>query len=122
MSGKEIKYEAMVADKLFFAKQLDYLGLERKYTGYYLLIDIMQILINEGKRISSFSKEVYPIVAKIYNKTECTIERNIRNLIFKCWSREMMEKLNIFRIKEDRPTCCEFVYLVKNYILKQILY
>ena len=122
MNTKEAKFETKLADKLFFAKQLDNLGLERKYTGYYLLIDIMQILINEGKRVSSFSKEVYPIVSKRYNVSECTIERNIRSIICKCWSKDMIMKLNIFRIEEDRPTCCEFIYMVKNYILQQILY
>ena len=121
MSPKEMKYKDNVAGNIFFLKQLDNLGIDRKYTGFYLLVEIMQVLINEEKRIKSFSKQVYPKIAEKYGKTNCTVERNIRNLIEHCWCKEMMIQLNTFFPEGKRPTCGEFVYLIKNYIKEQIM-
>ena len=121
MSPKEIKYGKNVEANIYFIKQLDNLGIDRKYTAYYLLVEIMQILINEEREIKSFSKEVYPQIARKYGKTDCTIERNIRNLIKKCWNEELMLKLNAYYPEGSMPTCREFIYLIKNYISKQIM-
>ena len=97
MNTKEIKYSHLIEGKIFFMKRLDELGIKRKYTGYYSLIEIMETLINQGKNIISFSKEIYPLIADKYGKTVCTIERNIRSLIKTCWSFErfFMLKINI---------------------------
>ncbi len=121
MSPKEMRYGKNVASNVYFLKQLDNLGIFRKYTGFYLLVEIMQMLINEERRIISFSKEVYPQIAMKYGKTDCTIERNIRNLIHKCWNYDMMTKLNTYYPPNMCPTCREFVYLVRNYIIQQIM-
>jgi len=120
MTTKELKYGKNIEKNIYFIKQLENLGINKKYTGFYLLIEIMQILINEEKRVISFSKEVYPIIAEKYGKTDCTIERNIRSLIEKCWCKDIMVKLNVYYPEETKPTCREFIYLVKNYITKQI--
>ena len=120
MSPKEIKYGGHISNKIFFVKQLDNLGIKKKYLGYYSLVELMDILINKDVDIKSFSKEVYPFIANKYGKTTCTIERNLRNVIQQCWCFELMEKLNCYYAENDKPTCREFVYLVKEYILKQI--
>lgn len=121
MSPKEVKYGNKIANNIFFIRQLDNLGIDKKYLGYYLMVEIMQIMINQEIRIKSFSKQVYPIIAKKFNKTECTIERNIRNLINKCWNDKLKLKLNIFWPKEEKPCCKEFIYMIKNYITLQII-
>lgn len=121
MTAKEIRYKDKISSSVYFAKQLDSLGFQRKYTAYYLLIEIMNVLINDELRVKSFSKQVYPGIAKKYGKTECTIERNIRNLINVSWSKDLMVKLNVYYPEDKKPTCCEFIYMVKNYITKQIV-
>lgn len=121
MSPKEERYSKNVEGKIYFLKQLDNLGIYRRYTGYYLLVEMMHILINEERKIVSFSKEVYPQIAKKYGKSDCTVERNIRNLIKMCWCEEMMNKLNTFYPEGELPTCREFVYLIRNYIISQLL-
>lgn len=120
MSPKEMKYGKFIANKIFFVKQLDYLGIQKKYLGYYTLVELMDVLINNCLEFKSFSTDVYPYIANKYGKTVCTIERNIRNLIKQCWCFDLMEKLNCYYAENDKPTCREFVYLVKDYILKQI--
>ena len=121
MSAKELRYGQNVANKVYFVKVLDELGIQRKYMGYYLLIELMEVLVNQDKKITSFSQQVYPIIAEKYGKTACTVERNIRSLIEKNWSYDLMTKLNVYYVDGERPTCREFIYLVKNYILKQIM-
>ena len=80
----------------------------------------MEFLINQEIETKSFSKEVYPKIAMKYGKTACTVERNIRSLIDKCWCCELMEKLNVYYADGEKPTCRAFVYLVKNYICNKI--
>ena len=121
MSPKELKYGKEIERGIYFSKQLDNLGVYRKYTGYYLLVEILRILINSEHKIVSFSKEIYPFVASKYGKTDCTIERNIRSLIQKCWTFEMMEKLKTYYPENIKPTCREFISLIVNYIEEQIL-
>lgn len=121
MSPKEKRYGSKIASKIYFIKQLDCLGVDKKYLGYYLLIEIMELLINQDVRVYSFSKNIYPIIAEKYGKTPCTIERNIRSLIEKCWNRDMMEKLEVYYVDDRKPTCREFVFLVKKFVTKNII-
>ena len=122
MNTKEIRYGQNIENKIYFVKKLDELGIERKYTGYYLLVELMEILINQNLKVVSFSKQVYPIIANKFGKTSCTIERNIRSLIKNSWCEELMIKLNVYYVGVKKPTCREFIFLVKNYILKQIIW
>ena len=121
MNTKELKYGQSIEKKVYFVKKLDELGIQRKYTGYYLLIELMEILINQETKVNSFSKEVYPMIADKFGKTSCTIERNIRSLIKNSWCDDLMVKLNVYYVGLKRPTCREFIFLIKNYILKQIM-
>ncbi len=119
MSTKEMMYGDKIATKIYFIKMLDELGIQRKYTGYYLLIELMEVLINQGRKIVSFSREVYPQIAGKYGKTACTVERNIRSLIEKVWCIELMKKLNVYYV-DRKPRCREFIYLIKDYVMKSI--
>ena len=89
--------------------------------GFYYLIEILNLLINQGIKVKSYSNQIYPIVALKYNKSVCTIERNIRNLIDKCWSVDLLKRLNIFYHGNKKPSCCKFIELLKMYINSQIL-
>ena len=56
MSNTEKKYSNVVAENIYFVKQLDNLGLNRKYIGFYMTIEIMQLLINKNMiRVRWFS-------------------------------------------------------------------
>lgn len=121
MNTKELRFGHHVSGLIFFKLKLEELGIKKKYTGYYYLVEMMNILINEDKKIKSFSREVYPMLAEKYSTNECTIERNIRSVIKKCWSNELMEKLNVYYPNEKRPPCRKFVFLIRDYMLKQIM-
>ena len=121
MFTKEIKYGKNIESKIFFVKKLDELGISKKYLGYFLLVELMEILINQNSVIVSFSRDVYPQIAEKYGKTVCTIERNIRSLIDKCWDISLMEKLNVYYAENKKPSCRVFIYLVKNYVIQNII-
>ena len=120
MSPKEMRYGCKVENKVYFVKCLDELKILKIYTGYYLLVEIMDIMINQGVNSGSFSRLIYPHVAEKYGKSDCTIERNIRSLINKCWDDELMRKLKTYYPDTRKPTCREFIFLVKNYIVNAI--
>ena len=78
MCKKYDRFGNLIQGNKYFIKKLNELGLKQNFTGYYYIIDILDIMINKGIGEKSFSKNVYPIIAMKYNKSECTIERNIR--------------------------------------------
>lgn len=121
MNNKERKYGKILTDYIYFAKQLDNLGFSRKYLGFYMLIEIMNMLINQNVRIVSFSKQVYPSVAEKFQKTSCTVERNIRSLIKKSWNLELMKKINRYYPEGQNPTCRDFLFMIKNHITSQMV-
>lgn len=119
MGTKQKKYGDIISSNKYFIKCLLDLGINNNYTGYFYLIFILDLLINEELVVKSFNKEIYPLVAIEFNKTTCTIERNIRNLIDKTWN-NVNKKLKDFWRAETKPTCQKFIYMIKNYILMQI--
>lgn len=120
MCKKYDRYNHQVQDKKFFMNVLNEIGIGYNYTGYYYTIDILDILINQDVKIKSFSKQVYPIIAKKYNKSECTIERNIRNMIDKTWSEKTRRKLKDFWHSDKKPPCRQFIFCIRDYILRTI--
>ena len=116
MSNKERKYSNILNDYIFFAKQLDNLGFSRRYLGYYMILEIINILVNENVRVVSFTKQVYPLVASRFQKSCCTIERNIRSLIDKSWNMDLMVRLNRYFPEDKKPSCRDFLFMIKNHI------
>lgn len=122
MTAKELKYQANIDDKFYFVKKLNLLGIEKRYMGYFFLIEIMNILINEmPDRVVSFSRQVYPLVAERYHVSVCSIERDIRNVIEKSWSFDMMTKLKVYYSNNQKPTCRDFIFMIKNYMVRQLM-
>lgn len=114
-----MNYDSKISNCKFIIKQIKDLGIDDKYLGYYFLVSIENLLINEKFVMNSFYKDVYPVIAKIYDKNECTIERDIRHLINQIWldgDKHKIYKL-CFGVK---PSCCKFIYVIKNYLIKQI--
>lgn len=121
MCKKYDRYGQLIQGNKYFINQLNELGIKQNFTGYYYAIDILDILINQGVRSKSFSKYIYPQVAKKYNKSECTIERNIRNLIDKNWNEELKAKLNCRFNDGEKPSCKELIFMIKDYIMSNLI-
>ena len=121
MCHKESCYFGFILKNYFINKRLIDLGIETKYTAFYYLSDIMYQLINENVFIQSFSKQVYPKLAEKYNKNDCTIERDIRNLIAIKWEQSLKAKLSKYWIESEPPSCCKFIRIIKNYLVDQFV-
>ena len=118
MGRKEIRFKNYVNDNIYFINQLENINLSAKYTGYYYLIKILDVVINGEIKVKSFSREVYPIVAKHFGINECTIERNLRILIKNCWNDDVSKRLNVKHAKA--PTCCNFLKIIIKNVLEKI--
>lgn len=105
MNTKNIRYGNLISEKYFIKKCVKKCGVSQDYTAHYFLVDIIDLLVNENKKVKSFSKEIYPLLAQKYNKKDCTIERNIRNVI------------DIrYKDEENKPTCQKFIQMLANYV------
>lgn len=120
MNHKVEQYTEKISSNVFFIKTLDRLGIKKKYTGYYYLVDILDLVINKGMKTNKFSKKIYPLVADKYHKTECTIERNIRSVISRCCDEKFLDKVDDVYSCEKAPTCCKFIRIIKDFIMAQI--
>lgn len=121
MCNKQDSYFKHVLKNYYFNKRLLRLGIETKYIAFYYLSDMMQTLINEECTVRSFSKQVYPALAEKYNKSLCTIERDIRNLITIKWETNMKDKLSQYWIDEEPPSCCQFIKIIQQYLIDDIV-
>ena len=54
MGVKAQKYGGPVSKNYFIMKKINELGITQKYNGYYFLIDILDMLMNEYPVIRSF--------------------------------------------------------------------
>ena len=121
LSANEGLFRSKIADNVFLISKLDELGISKKYTGYYYMVSILDLIVNDERSVKSYSREVFPKVAKLFGKTTCTVERNIRFVIQACWGEEICKKLKCFYVPNIKPTCCQFISLVKSYILSFLL-
>ena len=115
-----LKYADLVKNNYFLIKKFTELGIPYKYNGFYFLIDVVDAVLCEDKKIVSFSREIYPQVAQKYGKNDCSIERDIRNIINLYWDKTLKDKLYKFWDGDGKPTCCEFYGILKRYILFEL--
>ena len=110
----------LIVGNYYFDYRLRDIGVPRKYVGYYYIIDILDLLINSGKDFKCFSREIYPYIAEKYQCGVSTIERDIRNCIDKYWETDDRCNLRFFWHKDEKPTCKEFIFALKHYIMFSI--
>lgn len=104
----------------FFNYSLKKLGMKENCIGYFYVIEILKELINKDRNVRSFSREIYPIVAERYNRSESTVERDIRTCISKQWENNLKDKLSKYWVKDRAPSCRQFIFILKRFIMEQI--
>ena len=90
-----------------------------KHKGFMYLTDAINILVKSKQMQSSLQTQIYPIIAKKYNVSVNSVERNIRSSIDYAWDR-YVEKQKIKPDKANRdnllvnfykkPTNRSFIY------------
>ena len=95
------------------------IGIPANVKGYqYARTAIMKVTANPDL-ISAVTKELYPIIAKIYNTTPSRVERAIRHAIELAWDRGDIDVLNDFfgytvNNGKGKPTNSEFIATISD--------
>ncbi len=61
------------------------LGITPNYTGYFYLIDALEMISEEPQRLLQVTKLIYPEVARHYSTTACAVERCMRTAAETAW-------------------------------------
>ena len=94
------------------------LGIGATYRGYrYLCYGISLCLIDE-EYLLSIIKLIYPTIAKEFNTTPSSVERDIRTVVQVCWDRGNKALLQDMALHplHNRPTAGEFLDIVVAYL------
>lgn len=109
---KAIKGSEMTPEKKV-SKLLYDLMLPPSYKGYRYMKDAILMLCDDDYVCTSFTKNIYPVIAEKYASTSQNIEKNIRSAVNKIYavnSREDLEKtLGKSPIIYDKPSNVKFI-------------
>jgi two-component system response regulator (stage 0 sporulation protein A) len=109
---KAIKGSEMTPEKKV-SKLLYDLMLPPSYKGYRYMKDAILMLCDDDYVCTSFTKNIYPVIAEKYGSTSQNIEKNIRSAVNKIYavnSREDLEKaLGKSPIIYDKPSNVKFI-------------
>lgn len=94
------------------------------YSGYIFLREAIKIAVCDETQTRSLSKTIYPKLAAEHGATPSGVERNIRTVISKGWTRtSASEKTEFFGSSaanpDWRPTNAEFIMTVADKIIRQ---
>lgn len=111
-----IKLESDLSD--YVEQELRRLCITGKYLGLPYLVSAVQRTVVDPNKVKNLSKELYCEVAQEFDASPHSVERAIRTAITVCWERGGRETLDkmIGRHLTERPTNCEFIDQVSNYI------
>lgn len=87
------------------------LGVRPNLIGYRLLIDVMILAVKEPKLSSSLTRELYPVIAKRYDKDVSFVERNIRRAVNSAYEYNPERIRSMFYYSVDKPYISEVISL-----------
>jgi len=94
-------------------KTLGYLGFSRRYKGFDYMTETVIRILNDTQCKNSFKKYIYPHISVLYQVSEESVERDIRNLISK------INPNNNFNFKHTTKNIVNAVVVhVKDYLNK----
>lgn len=102
-------------------KKLHFLNISDKYLGYDYLFPALELLAKDPKQ--SFTKELYPDVAKRFGCTSRSVERCIRNAIEKAWEhRDPAAWSHYFPQCTERPSNALFLSTLAKELRQEMEY
>lgn len=109
-------------NELYVTGLLHELGLSTNIKGYVYIKEGIRLIYNNPK-YNSFTKEVYPTIAKKYDSNIKNVERNIRHAIDISWNRgnwDTIEEIFGYSIDQDKakPTSKEYIVTIAD-LLRQ---
>lgn len=116
-----IKMHDIEKIKLMIVKELEYIGYQFKYKGtHYLADSILEMYLQHDTMTDNLQTNVYPLVAKKYNKTLYNVKSSIGKATDCMYCDCDMERLNeYFQFNYDfKPTPKQVLFTVINKILR----
>lgn len=100
-------------------KELKYIGYNIEYVGTnYLVETILQMYINREEMLDNLQQDIYPIIAKMYNKTahniKCNINRATECMYYECDSARLKKYFGFY--DDTKPTAKTVMFTVLNKI------
>jgi two-component system response regulator (stage 0 sporulation protein A) len=101
------------------------LGIPEHIKGHGYAVYAIKIAVADPELLGSFTKELYPAVAKKFNTTGSRVERAIRHGIDCAWSRldcEISEKYfgSTISATKGRPTNSEFIARIVHIVRRRM--
>lgn len=99
------------------------LGIGATYRGYRYLNFGIKLCMQDENYLLSVSKLLYPQIAKKYQATSSSVERDIRTVINVCWergNRQLLEDISL-RPLNTRPTSSVFLDILVHYLRQDCL-
>lgn len=94
------------------------LGIGATYRGYRYLNYGVGLCIKDENYLLSVSKLLYPQIAKKYQATTSSVERDLRTVINVCWERGNRQLLQTIALRPlpAKPTSSEFLDILSDHI------
>ena len=102
------------------------LGVPAHVKGYHYARTAIMKVTQESGLIDAITKQLYPMIAKLYNTTPSRVERAIRHAIEIAWDRGDIDVLNDFfgytiNHGKGKPTNSEFIAMISDKIRAMVL-
>lgn len=98
----------------YIMKLFDILKFNKKYKGYYYLYDAICIRLGKPQYKRKIYTVVYPMIAEKYHVSYVSVERDIRTLIDRAWTKEFSENQyrfygRIVSLRTQKPSAAKLI-------------
>lgn len=120
---KLLQYSSIIDKNILnykICKELEKMNFKFRQYGTQYLIDTIYEVINNGNIDINISKEIYPLVARKYNKSANTIHSGIKNTFFSINRKLLKEYMNYYNENEIRLK--DLIFTVAENVKNEIYY
>lgn len=100
-------------------KELEYIGYNMSYTGTKYLSESIALIYSNHDYSENLNKNIYPIIAKKYNKTvnniKCSITCATTSMFYDCDETRLKNYFNFYTIIKPKPKVVIYTILNKIY-------
>lgn len=94
------------------------LGISGNYQGYRYLTYAIFLCLKDEDYLLGVSKLLYPEIARNFQTTASSVERNLRTVINVCWergNRDLLENISLYPLS-GKPTTAEFLDIITSHL------
>lgn len=93
------------------------LGITCKYVGYRQIILAVELVMEDEERLHAVGEKIYKVIGARNNRSQSSVERNIRTLILLAWesNKSFLDEIAGYRLIEP-PTTSNFISIIYLYV------